>query len=748
MASDFIGYTVLVTLKTPPNAQIRGTVANVVGQRLTLQDVTLLWNGQRFPLYHIDAPGIADLEVSSSQPRNEPEADHIHTTSTVQQNENLPQVQPQVVQSGQPVTAQAAQQTSHQPFVDPAILSFSKPVQKSKPQTASLTTLATNVENVPRTTNIGSSTGSSQATQTFPTPSNTVYPSRASETRDSAATATLTEPFSKINLKEETKAEDKSDYVQEEALQSPVPEGRKGAAPLETPVKYTGKRSRRGGRNKGQKEANVPFDTINENEDTPSQNLKGNGWRQTAFVEPMQKESPTPDYGKRRKARNRKSYAEDPNGWATEDATDIQEMGDFDFQGNLSKFDKRRVFAEIRNDDTTADEERLVSFNRRPARPGTNGGKNLHWSENVLDSPPPKWNSEAGETDSETSDGKFSNGNYSGRDRSKASTRAQSSRKGSGVLSQTSITTQLVRTQVSSSRGVSPLPGKQSVSASPMNGPISATAGSLRLTTTNRSCPTVSPLQMLEIEQLAVTELGLSEDMITENAGRGIAEAAVAQLSSDTAAPTVLVLTGNHRTGGRAISAARHLRNRGHRVTLCVLGLEYETELLETCRKQLEIFKKIGGRVFRWEELSARLSTSDFTADLVVDALFGMHISFEDLRSDDQATAFEMISWINRSNLDVISVDIPSGISASSGDVTIVQGARLCVSSKSVVCLAAPKTGVMQALLSGEGSSWQLSVADIGISQVVWRKYGTRRRHGVDFGNRWVVPLRYQPAAA
>lgn len=54
----------------------------------------------------------------------------------------------------------------------------------------------------------------------------------------------------------------------------------------------------------------------------------------------------------------------------------------------------------------------------------------------------------------------------------------------------------------------------------------------------------------------------------------------------------------------------------------------------------------------------------------------------------------------------------------------------------------------MQALGSGEGGSWQLSVADVGISQVVWRKYGTRRRHGVDFGNRWVVPLRYQPAVA
>ena len=75
-----------------------------------------------------------------------------------------------------------------------------------------------------------------------------------------------------------------------------------------------------------------------------------------------------------------------------------------------------------------------------------------------------------------------------------------------------------------------------------------------------------------------------------------------------------------------------------------------------------------------------------------------------------------------------------------------VEGTYLHVNSTFVVCLAAPKTGMMQALISGEGVRWQLTVADIGISQIVWRKYGSRRRHGVDFGNRWVVPLRYQPS--
>lgn len=38
MASDFVGYTILVTLRNPPNAQIQGVVANVTNQKLILQN--------------------------------------------------------------------------------------------------------------------------------------------------------------------------------------------------------------------------------------------------------------------------------------------------------------------------------------------------------------------------------------------------------------------------------------------------------------------------------------------------------------------------------------------------------------------------------------------------------------------------------------------------------------------------------------------------------------------------------------
>jgi enhancer of mRNA-decapping protein 3 len=38
MASEFIGYTILVTLRSPPNAKLQGVVADVVNQKLLLQN--------------------------------------------------------------------------------------------------------------------------------------------------------------------------------------------------------------------------------------------------------------------------------------------------------------------------------------------------------------------------------------------------------------------------------------------------------------------------------------------------------------------------------------------------------------------------------------------------------------------------------------------------------------------------------------------------------------------------------------
>lgn len=68
--------------------------------------------------------------------------------------------------------------------------------------------------------------------------------------------------------------------------------------------------------------------------------------------------------------------------------------------------------------------------------------------------------------------------------------------------------------------------------------------------------------------------------------------------------------------------------------------------------------------------------------------------------------------------------------------------------AKWVVCMGAPKTGLLHAVTRGIGAGWVLSVADIGISSSAWGRCGARRRHGVEFRSDWVVPLNYDPGAS
>ncbi|EXJ84274.1 hypothetical protein A1O3_04941 [Capronia epimyces CBS 606.96] len=685
MASEFIGYTILVTLKSPPwwpNTQVQGVVADVANQKLFLQDVLLLWNNQRLATYTLESSSIADLEVSPVQPRAK---------------EELPAPAALTHAEKAAIPSDPETQRNQAAFLDPAIISYTKPpiTAAAVPPTAHPPQPAPPVDGavsspstrLPRdgNVNVGSSSVSSIATAVPKWP----------ERKGTSASATLTEPFDALRLGNSV-AEVKS--VAQTVNKSQVRD-----TPSQTGPGIIDMKDVNHGPLKNPKKAG-----------------KGKGWRQTPLIEEVPRSSK-----KNHTQRGRKAV-EDLNGWATEDATDIQDLGDFDFESNLSKFDKRRVFDDIRQADTTADADRLVSFNRK-ARPGTNGGRNLHFTENVLDTPHAKdkdrWKSEAGETEDEVPEDHYSSGKGSRRGTSR---RPLQSRKASvipGHIDQTE----------------SPRPLGRIQTASPLNGSVSGIRASFKMAN-NKPCHCLSPLQMLEIEQLCISELGLTEDMLSENAGRSIAMGVLKVLPS---AKSVVFLVGNHKSGARAIAAARHLRNRRLRVTVVVLGGEREELLLEVMRKQLGIYKKGQGYVDRWDEYQAKASGGAPAPDVVVDALLGVHVTFEEIRTDDQATVLEMIRWANRTS-SVLSIDVPTGLSATSGLLTEVDGQALVMASKHVLSLGAPKTGLLHAMaVDGFEVSWQVWVADIGISAAAWQKHGSRRQHGTDFGSEWVVPVKF-----
>lgn len=556
--------------------------------------------------------------------------------------------------------------------------------------------------------------------------------------------AHLVEPMQKISVVED-EADDAEGHTLEEL---------DGAVSITFAEPVTRVSRRRARRQKIKKERETEAQdpaTIPAKETTRSK-----GWRQTPLLEPNPSFQPFSTL-KRKNGRRNKA---DENGWATEDATDVQEMGDFDFEGSLAKFDKRTVFNQIQAEDSIADEDRLVAHNRLPrAKPGTAGGKNLHPTENVLDIPNGRvnndpWKSEAGDSEVEerTSQRDTGSGRVSRRAESKLGNNRQPvSRKGSAGI-------QPARTlSVSASR---------STKASKANNcqiPTPASKPAFFLVPSDRRCEPISALQMLNLENIADNELGLSEDMMAENAGRGIAEVALSALNTggrgltqgkNSNVPTVVVYAGNNKSGLRAVAAGRHIRNHGLNVVICVLGLERESELLVGLKRQIKVFRSFGGKIVNKVELLEYTKSLDAPLELIIDGLLGLTISFEELRTGDQATAYELIEWANRSKASVLAIDIPTGIDPTSGKVSIIDGRQLYIHAKYIVAMGAPKKGLLETMALGEGIAdedgvgpghdWQLFVADIGLGAAVWKKAGTRVRRGVEFEGSWVLGMRFQ----
>lgn len=455
-----------------------------------------------------------------------------------------------------------------------------------------------------------------------------------------------------------------------------------------------------------------------------------------------------------RKTRRQKAL-DATNGWATEDATDIQEMPEFDFQGNLSKFDKRTVFNQIRNEDTTADEDRLVSFNRL-ARPGTHGGKNLHPTENVLDR---KLKSTTNTSSEEESD--LGSGRNSRRAMSRASVKRAPTRQGSGVQGDLEIVGSgllpranraLINRQYASSHATgSPKPSRI---ATPPDSPLESSArGCLRLMPNNHRCHAITPGGMLAVEETAEVEFGLTEEIIAENAGRGVAEVALTAINpggrrlareNPNANPVIVVLAGNHRAGARAIVAARHLQQRGPKVMVALLGFERNADWDKDVRRQVDLFRKLGGSVRTWQEAEDALKRLQAPPELIIDALLGRNKEFEALGDEDKRTVLSIVGWANKSRAACLAVETPSGVGGSTGEVAILEGEPLEVRAKYIVCLGAPRTGLLKALQNGTGRdpAWLIWVVDIGMNKP-WRNAGISGGKGIKFGEHWVVQARF-----
>ncbi|KAF5638522.1 uncharacterized protein FTJAE_5252 [Fusarium tjaetaba] len=698
MATQFIGLHMRVVLRDPPGSELTGTVGNVqAGSGLTLTNVFVSDTKQWLPHLQVHATNIADLaEVKNDRPAT------------------------YAPPPAEPIAAPFISQPPPQPaFVDPAILSLGRPP-------AALTPAGSDSK--------GPLEDVRAELQVAPADAALSTPGRPTPDHD------LTGSVSNLAINEAVQEMDNGQPIEAQAPRSAKKKNNNN------------RRSRQSKQGKGQRVE----DDGQVIEGSPASG-RGKGWRQTPILQSTS--SFQPFHSLKKSSKGRKGLLD--NGWASEDVT--EEMGEFDFENNLAKFDKRTIFDQMRKEDQIDDASRLVSHNRKP-KPGTAGGKNLHYTENVLDLPSSTkkdadfWNSEAddGLNEAERLSGREVRSGQGNRraDSKSAPSRRSQSRKASAVA----VSGGLPLSRVNSGQGHPP---------------------GLYLVPSHKRLETVSALQMLNLENIAANEIGLTEHLMAENGGRGIAEVALVALSDPAikvrfglaganpsssatlTSPVVVILAGNNKSGIRAIAAARHLRNKNVNMLVCLVGIEREKDLLEDLRQQIQLYRAFGGKILSKADLFEHLrkassSGSPVSVSLIIDALLGLTISFEELRTGDQAAVYELMEWANRNEAFVLSVDVPTGIDPTSGKVAVIDGSRLFVKPRYVVAMGAPKRGLLEAVTppdeddpqnmnnAGHEEEWRLFIADIGLGSAVWRKAGTKIRRGIDFDEKWLLEMKYR----
>jgi NAD(P)H-hydrate epimerase len=208
------------------------------------------------------------------------------------------------------------------------------------------------------------------------------------------------------------------------------------------------------------------------------------------------------------------------------------------------------------------------------------------------------------------------------------------------------------------------------------------------------SIPAVTAEQMREVDRVAVEEFNLLLIQMMENAGIRLAELALRRFRPE----AVAVLCGPGGNGGGGLVAARHLANRGVRVAV-TLG-EDRSRLGEVPGHQLAIL----------ERMAVPVVPEPVAAGLVLDALIGYS-----LRGDPYGRAAELIRWANEQEAPVCSLDVPSGLDATTGAI-----GHPCMRATATLTLALPKTGLVAAPeIVGE-----LYLADISIPPGLYSKIG------------------------
>lgn len=198
--------------------------------------------------------------------------------------------------------------------------------------------------------------------------------------------------------------------------------------------------------------------------------------------------------------------------------------------------------------------------------------------------------------------------------------------------------------------------------------------------------------EMKRIDKKTIEDYGIPGSVLMQRAGNAVANRIKETFSSG----KVIVLAGGGNNGGDGIIAGRVLYSSGWIAK--ILLISRQDKLSPDCERELSSAKKIGIPV----EFRTHINEKDLNQAVVIDAIFGTGLS-KPIKGD----IADVISIVNNSAKDVVSVDIPSGISSDTGEVM-----GIAIKATLTVTFGLPKRGHF--LYPGAEHTGRLFVEDIG----------------------------------